>query len=74
MHPYRNVDGHSGVIAYEPGEGWIRLRFVNGKEYRYTDATTGAEHVRNMQMLAQAGQGLASYVSKFVHDDFEREH
>ena len=38
MHPYRNVDGHSGVIAYEPGEGWIRLRFVNGKEYRYTDA------------------------------------
>jgi len=47
---------------------------VVGKEYRYTDATTGAEHVRNMQMLAQAGQGLASYVSKFVHDDFEREH
>ena len=72
MQRYRNQDGHSGVVAYEQGEGWIRVRFVGGETYEYTDAVTGAEHVRNMQMLAQAGEGLATYVSKFVHDAYAR--
>ena len=48
MHRYRNLDGHSGVSAYELGEGWIRIRFVGGETYEYTDAASGAEHVRNM--------------------------
>lgn len=73
MPRYRNLDGRSGVLAYELGEGWIRIRFAGGKSYTYTDAATGAEHVRNMQILAQAGEGLATYVSKFVRDDYERE-
>jgi hypothetical protein len=72
MQRYRNLDGQSGVVAYETGEGWIRVRFVGGETYEYSDAATGAEHVRNMQMLAQAGEGLATYVSKFVHDDYAR--
>lgn len=72
MHRYRNLDGHSGVVAYELGEGSIRIRFVGGETYEYTDASSGAEHVRNMQILAQAGEGLATYVSKFVHDAYAR--
>ena len=72
MHRYRNLDGHSGVSAYELGEGWIRIRFVGGETYEYTDAATGAEHVRNMQALAQAGEGLATYVSRFVHEAYAR--
>jgi hypothetical protein len=72
MHRYRNLDGHSGVVAYESGEGWIRIRFVGGEIYENTDAATGAEHVRNMQTLAQAGEGLATYVSKFVHEAYAR--
>ena len=72
MHRYRNLDGHSGVSAYELGEGWIRIRFVGGETYEYTDAATGAEHVRNMQTLARAGEGLATYVSRFVHEAYAR--
>jgi hypothetical protein len=72
MYRYRNLDGHSGVAAYALGEGWIRIRFVGGETYEYTDAATGAEHVRNMQVLAQAGEGLATYVSKFVHEAYAR--
>ncbi|SEI65695.1 hypothetical protein [Frateuria terrea] len=73
MQPYRHLDSHSGVTAYELGADWIRVWFVNGADYRYSAARAGAEHVRNMQILAQAGEGLATYISKFVHDDYDRE-
>lgn len=72
MLRYRNLDGHSGVVAYASGEGWIRIRFVGGQTYEYTDAATGPEHVRNMRMLAQAGEGLATYVSRFVREAYAR--
>jgi len=72
MKRYRNLDGQSGVLAYELGKGWIHTRFVGGETYEYTDAVTGGENVRNLQVLAQAGQGLSTYVSKFVHDTYAR--
>ena len=72
MKRYRNLDGNSGVTAYESGDGFIRLRFVNGDTYEYTDEATGTEHVANMQKLAHAGRGLATYVSRFVRDDYAR--
>lgn len=72
MKRYRNLDGNSGVTAYECGDGFIRIRFVHGDTYEYTDAATGREHVANMQQLARAGRGLATYVSRFVHDDYAR--
>ncbi|KQX96363.1 hypothetical protein ASD22_13360 [Rhodanobacter sp. Root480] len=72
MKRYRNLDGKSGVTAYECGDGFIRVRFVNGDIYEYTDKATGREHIANMQKLAQAGLGLSTYVSRFVHDDYAR--
>ena len=72
MKRYRNLDGNSGVTAYENGCGFIRIRFVNGDTYEYTDKATGPEHVANMQQLARAGRGLATYVSRFVHDAYAR--
>ncbi|CAM0997344.1 KTSC domain-containing protein [Rhodanobacter sp. Root179] len=72
MKRYRNLDGNSGVTAYECGDGFICIRFVNGDTYEYTDKATGREHIANMQKLAQAGLGLSTYVSRFVHDDYAR--
>ena len=72
MKRYRNLDGNSGVTAYECGDGFIRIRFVNGDTYEYTSKATGPGHVANMQQLARAGRGLATYVSRFVHDDYAR--
>ena len=73
MQPYRNLDGHSGVRSYELGADWIRVWFDDGEPYTYSAANAGAEHVRNMQILARGGEGLATYISKFVHDDYDRE-
>lgn len=72
MQRYANLSGESGVTAYELGDGFIRLRFVTGDVYEYTDAVTGPAHVRRMQALARAGKGLAGYVSRFVHDAYAR--
>ena len=72
MKRYRNLDGNSGVTAYECGDGFIRVRFVNRDTYEYTDEATGRQHIANMQKLARTGRGLATYVSRFVHDDYAR--
>lgn len=72
MQRYRNLDGHSGVDAYETGAGFIRVCFVNGETYEYTELATGRAHVGHMQELAAAGRGLASYINRFVHDDYAR--
>lgn len=72
MNPYRNLSGKSGVAAYECGDGFIRVRFIHDGIYEYTDARPGRVHVANMQQLAEAGRGLATYISRFVRDNYAR--
>ena len=66
LAPYGNLDGDSGVTAYRTGPGFILVRFVDGATYLYTDAATGARHVRHMQRLAETGRGLATYINRNV--------
>lgn len=68
MIPYANLAGDSGVEAYRPGVRRITVQFVGGAQYVYTDASAGQEHVERMTLLAQAGRGLATYISRHAHD------
>ena len=71
MQRYANRGGDSGVAAYECRPGEIRLRFADRTTiYVYTGARPGAAHVREMQRLAKAGRGLATYVNQHVRDDY----
>ncbi|WP_158880716.1 hypothetical protein [Rhodanobacter sp. L36] len=72
MKCYANLSGNSGITGYQIGDASIRIRFVNGDIYEYDATSPGYEHVQNMQLLAQAGEGLATYISRFVHDDYAR--
>ncbi|MFK2905934.1 hypothetical protein ISP17_18385 [Dyella ginsengisoli] len=72
MKPYRNLSGKSGVAAYESGDGFIRVRFVHNGTYEYTHERPGHRHVTNMQQLAEAGRGLATYISRFVRERYAR--
>jgi len=72
LRPYRNRSGRSGVSAYAIGRGFILVHFVRDGTYEYTDAKPGQMHVRNMQMLAEAGIGLSTYISRFVRDNYAR--
>ena len=70
MRLYRNLDGTSGVRAYQLLDGAIAVRFANGVTYFYDDATTGKQDVQQMHRLAVAGRGLATYISQHVQDRY----
>ena len=72
MQHYRNAQGDSGVAAYETGPDSIRVKFKHGGTYDYDFATTGPLHVERMKVLADAGAGLATYISKFVKATYAR--
>ena len=63
MESYRNLCGDSGVVTYDVGDEFVAVRFRSGDVYWYTYASTGAQHVDTMKMLARRGQGLRTYIS-----------
>lgn len=72
MQPYRNVEGNSQVTPYEIGPDYITLQFSDGSSYRYTYVSAGQENVERMKGLAQAGQGLDTFINTTVSKLYER--
>ena len=70
MRPYLNRSGDSGVLAYEVRADSIIVRFVETGTYRYDYERPGKTHVERMKELARAGQGLATYITQHVRDNF----
>lgn len=70
MQPYVDRSGRSGIVAYELGDSWIKIRFRDGDTYLYDANQPGAAHVRAMARLARAGAGLNTYISRHVRDRF----
>jgi len=70
MRDYENLSGNSGVSAYEIGNGEIVVRFLDGRHYRYTAGSAGADHIATMKRLARTGRGLSTYISQVVRDGY----
>ena len=70
MQQYSDRSGDSGVVAYEIGPGSIAVQFSRGGTYLYNNSKPGAEHVAEMQRLAQLGDGLNAYINKFVRKSY----
>jgi hypothetical protein len=66
MTRYKDIDGDSGVAAYEVGADYIRVQFSTGHIYRWTYASAGRQHVEQMKLLAARGDGLNAYINRFV--------
>ena len=66
MKRYRNLGGDSGIVAYEDGEDFIRVQFSDGSIYRYNYTKPGPNDVERMKQLAEKGQGLNSFISRFI--------
>jgi hypothetical protein len=66
MELYKNFGRDSGVYAYEIAPESITVQFKDGKTYLYTFASAGAVNIAEMHLLAMAGQGLNSYISRVV--------
>ena len=72
MLNYGNVDGRSGVTAYEPIPDGIRVEFNGGAVYRYTNESAGVTNIDEMCRLAAAGTGLNSFINRVVRMLYEQ--
>ena len=73
MERYLNLSGDSGVAGYKIGVNYILVQFHTGMFYRYSYARAGRHHVERMKILAAAGRGLSTYISRHVYDRYDRD-
>jgi hypothetical protein len=70
MERYGNRHGDSPIRGYEVASKHIDVKFADGT-YRYSYARAGRQHVERMKELARRGEGLATYISRHVHDTYD---
>lgn len=69
---YKNLGGDSGIDSYNVGLDRIIITFNTGASYEYTYHSAGVDHIENMKSLAKQGQGLNSYIYKYVKKRYSR--
>lgn len=67
---YNKRNGDSGVSAYESSPDNLKVVFGEWV-YVYTYKKPGKKHVEKMKQLAKQGQGLSTYISRNVKDNYE---
>lgn len=73
MKPYANHSGESGVEAYEITPTSVRVKFRHSERiYEYSERSAGVTSVRRMKRLAESGKGLSTFITRYVHDRYER--
>ncbi|PBQ31678.1 hypothetical protein CNR22_07820 [Sphingobacteriaceae bacterium] len=71
MKTYKNLSGNSGVVAYEIGRTFIKIKFEGETGiYTYDYKRPGKYDVEIMKTLAQKGEGLSTYISEEVRTNF----
>lgn len=70
MQRYLNLSGDSGVAAFELRPDAIVVRFHDGGTYLYTRRSAGSDVLDTMHRLAEAGQGLATFINRVVRDGY----
>lgn len=66
MEQYRDLNGDSGVVAYEIGSDSIAVEFRGGATYLYSYGSAGRNHIETMKVLAANGDDLNSYINRNV--------
>ena len=72
MKRYENRSGRGGITGYEILPDGIILEFNYKEEYLYDYAKPGREHVEQMKILAERGEGLTTYVNQHVRDNYRK--
>jgi len=72
LHIYKNLGGDSGITAYQSGEDYLWVVFADGARYLYTDASAGPERIKRMKLLAEQGEGLNTFINKYVRKNYAK--
>ncbi len=70
MQRYGNLNGDSGVKAFEITEESITVQFSDGSTYLYNEIRPGKLSVDRMKSLALRGEGLNSFISSTVRKNY----
>lgn len=71
MERYKNSGGDSGILSYENGTDFIKVKFTDGVTYLYTYDSAGSRHIEQMKTLAVEGSGLNTYINKYTKFKFQ---
>jgi hypothetical protein len=72
MKRYKNLSGSSGIVAYQIGKDFIKIIFASdARPYVYSYKRPGKIKVDRMKQLALKGKGLATYINKYIRDNFD---
>ena len=72
MEIYKNLSGDSGVHAFQIGADFIIVGFKKGGTYRYSYRSAGRRNIEQMKTLARRGQGLGTFINRYVKKEYER--
>ncbi len=75
MKPYANRSHDAGVAAYDYTRDSIRLRFARDRRvYTYHAHTIGRSNLATMKRLADAGDGLTTFINTHpkIRDGYTR--
>lgn len=72
MKTYKDIDGDSGVVAYEYGADFIRVQFSTGAIYLYTYNSASRQNIEKMKQLADGGDGLNAFINTTVRKNYEK--
>lgn len=64
MKLYKNLGGNSPIVAYDYDTAAIYVQFKGGAVYKYPAEKVGGENFQKMKQLADAGQGLCSFIHR----------
>jgi WYL domain-containing protein len=69
LQPYQSKRP-SGIRCFKIGDNYILVEFTDGKKYLYNYEKPGKKHVEKMKALALKGEGLSTYINKYVRDSY----
>lgn len=70
MERYRDSTGNSGIAAYAIAKNSIEVEFKDGGLFLYDVRSTGRANIEEMKKLARAGNGLNTFINRFVRDRY----
>lgn len=70
MQLYEDVNGDSGIVTFESKPDSLIITFKDQSKYLYTIGSVGGIHLENMKRLAERGDGLNSYINRYVRKKY----
>lgn len=72
MKRYEDRSGRGGITGCEIFSNGIILEFKYVDQYLYDYSKPGKEHVEQMKILAEQGEGLTTYVNQLIRSNYKK--